>query len=157
MDNLIEKITDPVCIVFLLEIIFSQKKIISKSQILCLDKNSMFLKNKLINRYKTILITNNDSIKQCNLNYFINPYAFFKHNETYRRFYYFHRIAYKINGNYGKRGEFSQNKRERKTDKTDKYAVVNKCNKRFAARTQRKIARMHKTLERKQTGRNRKH
>ena len=74
MDNLIEKITDPVCIVFLLEIIFSQKKIISKSQILCLDKNSMFLKNKLINRYKTILITNNDSIKYCNLNYFINPY-----------------------------------------------------------------------------------
>ena len=49
-------------------------KIISKSQILCLDKNSMFLKNKLINRYKTIFITNNDSIKQCNLNYFINPY-----------------------------------------------------------------------------------
>ena len=74
MDNLIEKITDPVCIVFLLEIIFSQMKIISKSQILCLDKNSMFLKNKLINRYKTILITNNDSIKYCNLNYFINPY-----------------------------------------------------------------------------------
>ena len=68
MNNLIEKITDLVCIVFLLEIIFSQKKIISKSQILCLDKNSMFLKNKLINRCKTILITNNDSIKHCNLN-----------------------------------------------------------------------------------------
>ena len=74
MDNLIEKITDPVCIVFLLEIIFSQTKIISKSQILCLDKNSMFLKNKLINRYKIILITNNDSIKHCNLKYYINPY-----------------------------------------------------------------------------------
>ena len=42
MNNLIEKITDLVCIVFLLEIIFSQKKIISKSQILCLDKNSFF-------------------------------------------------------------------------------------------------------------------
>ena len=91
------------------------------------------------------------------LNDFVYPYALFEHDKSYYRLYYFHGVAYYVDGQNGKRCKFRQNKRQRKTYAADENAVVYKCNKGFSSRAQRKITRVHKALKGEKTGRNHQH